>query len=85
MGCQFDTTDKIKEERNMKKTMKIEGMMGPHCEAAVKNALESLEGVASADVSHKDGTAIVTLSSAVDGEVLLNAVEAKGYTVISID
>ena len=47
----------------MKKTMKIEGMMCGHCEAAVKKALEALDGVEMAEVSHESGTAIVTLSA----------------------
>lgn len=69
----------------MKKTMKIEGMMCGHCEAAVKKALESLEGVASAEVSHEAGTAVVTLQKEVPNETLKETVEAKDYQVISIE
>ena len=65
----------------MEKTMRIEGMMCPHCEARVKKTLEGIEGVASAEVSHKAGTAVVTLSKELSGDVLKNAVEAEGYTV----
>ncbi len=68
----------------MTKTMTIEGMMCTHCEAAVKKALEAVEGVASADVSHEKGTAVVHLSADVDNEVLKKAVEAKDYTVKGI-
>ena len=68
----------------MKKTMKIEGMMCGHCEAHVKKALEAVAGVESAEVSHAAGTAIVTLSSEVENEVLKQAVEAHDYPVISI-
>lgn len=68
----------------MKKTMKIEGMMCGHCEATVKKALEAVEGVTSAQVSHENGTAVVTLSKAVDDAVLRAAVEAKDYRVTSI-
>ena len=69
----------------MKKTMKIEGMMCPHCEARVKKTLEALEGVGSAEVSHVSGTAIVTLSAPVENETLKAAVEAQGYDVKGIE
>ena len=67
----------------MEKTLKIEGMMCPHCEANVKTTLEAIEGVASAEVSHVAGTAIVTLEKEVADEVLKGAVEGKGYKVVS--
>ena len=70
-----------KENKTMEKTMKIEGMMCPHCEARVKKVLEAIDGVASAEVSHKKGTAVVTLSKAVDDSVLKKAVEDAGYPV----
>ncbi len=73
-----------KEEMKMTKTMKIEGMMCAHCEAAVKKALEALEGVEAAEVSHENGTAVVTLSGDVCDEVLKKAVEEKDYQVNSI-
>ena len=73
-----------KEIQTMEKTMKIEGMMCGHCEAAVKKALEALPEVASAEVSHEKGTAVVTLSSAVADDVLKKAVEDKDYQVISV-
>ncbi len=63
----------------MEKTLKIEGMMCPHCEMRVKKALEAVPGVASATASHTDGTAVVTLSRDVDPEVLKKAVEDQGY------
>ena len=72
------------EENKMEKTMKIEGMMCGHCEAAVKKALEAVDGVASAEVSHTSGTAVVTLSKPVDNAALKKAVEDKGYTVTEI-
>ena len=72
------------EENKMEKTMKIEGMMCGHCEAAVKKALEAVDGVASAEVSHTSGTAVVTLSKPVDNAVLKKAVEDKDYTVTDI-
>ena len=74
----------IKEKKEMKKTMKIEGMMCGHCEAAVKKALEALDGVEVAEVSHEAGTAIVTLSADVSDEILTKAVEDKDYKVLSI-
>ena len=72
------------EENKMEKTMKIEGMMCGHCEAAVKKALEAVDGVVSAEVSHTSGTAVVTLSKPVDNAVLKKAVEDKDYTVTDI-
>ncbi len=73
------------EENKMTKTMKIEGMMCGHCEATVKKTLEAIEGVESANVSHENGTAVVTLSADVSDETLKSAVEAKDYKVTSID
>lgn len=69
----------------MTKTMKIEGMMCGHCEATVKKTLEAIEGVESANVSHENGTAVVTLSAEVSDETLKSAVEAKDYKVTAID
>ncbi len=68
----------------MKKTMTIEGMMCMHCEATVKKALEALEGVESAEVSHEKGTAIITASDSVSEEDLKKAVEDKEYIVKEI-
>ena len=73
-----------KEETKMTKTMKIEGMMCGHCEAAVKKALEALEQVDTAEVSHEAGTAVVTLNSEISNEVLKKTVEDKDYTVTAI-
>lgn len=72
-------------EKEMKKTMKIEGMMCSHCEASVKKALEAIDGVECAEVSHEAGTAIVTMSKEVSNDVLKNAVEAKDYNVTGIE
>ena len=77
-------TGKGREDKEMTKTMKIEGMMCGHCEASVKKALESVEGVESAEVSHKDGTAVVTLAGEVADDILKKAVEDKDYKVTSI-
>ena len=75
-----------KEEGNeMKKTMKIEGMMCGHCEATVKKALEAVDGVESALVSHEKGSAEVTLTKEVADDVLKKAVEDKDYKVTAID
>ena len=73
-----------KEKDNMKKTLKIEGMMCPHCEAHTKQALEAVDGVSLAEVSHKSGTAVVTLTKPVADETLAKAVEGAGYTVLEI-
>lgn len=70
-----------KEKNTMTTTLKINGMMCPHCEATVKTALESIDGVTSAEVSHESGTAVVTLSKKVSEDVLKKAVVDKGYTV----
>ncbi len=73
------------EEKIMTKTMKIEGMMCGHCEAAVKKALEALPQVDEAVVSHTEGTAVVTLNADIDNAVLKKTVEDKDYTVISVN
>ena len=73
------------EEKTMKKTMKIEGMMCGHCEAAVKKALESLEGVEEAIVSHEEGTAVVSMTNEVSDDVLTQTVEDKDYKVTEIE
>ena len=65
-------------------TMKIKGMMCTHCEATVRNALEALGEVKSAEVSHEDGVAVVELAGAADSKKLKKAVETAGYKVISI-
>lgn len=70
-----------KEKNTMTTTLKINGMMCPHCEATVKTALESIDGVTFAEVSHESGTAVVTLSKEVSEDVLKKAVVDKGYTV----
>lgn len=70
-----------KEKNTMTTTLKINGMMCPHCEATVKTALESIDGVTSAEVSHESGTAVVTLSKEINEDVLKKAVVDKGYTV----
>ena len=72
------------EETKMTKTMTIEGMMCPHCEATVKKALEALDGVTSAEVSHEKGTAVVDLSADVADTVLTQAVEEKDFAVKGI-
>ena len=82
-----ESQDNIAEERTeepMKKTLTIEGMMCNHCENTVKKALEALEGVTEAQVSHEAGTAVVTLSAEVADEALKNAVEAKDYKVLKV-
>ena len=74
-----------KEEiKTMEKTLKIEGMMCPHCEARVKGALEALEGVSAAVVSHESGTAVVTLTAPVEDAALKKAVEDAGYPVTDL-
>ena len=74
-----------KEINTMVKTIRIEGMMCGHCEATVKKALEALDGVVSADVSHDKGTAVVTLAKDVADDVLSGAVEDKDFKVTGIE
>lgn len=73
-----------KEVNEMTKTMNIKGMMCGHCEAAVKKALETLPEVASAEVSHEKGTAVVTLEKEIADDVLKKTVEDKDYEVVEI-
>ncbi len=79
-----DANKEREETKTMTKTMKIEGMMCSHCEARVKKALEALPEVASAEVSHEAGTAVVTLSAPVEDAVLTKAVEDQDYKVLSV-
>ncbi len=72
------------EKKDMTKTLKIEGMMCPHCEATVKKALEALDGVDEAVCSHENGTAVVTLSKDVAEEDMKNAIEAKDYKYLGM-
>ena len=71
-----------KEKKTMTKTVKIEGMMCPHCEANVKATLEAFAEVNSAEVSHKAGTAVLDLNAELDDAKIKEAIEAKGYKVI---
>ena len=73
-----------KGDQIMKKTMKIEGMMCPHCSGRVKKCLEAIDGVDAAEVSHESGTAIVTLSADVSSDTLKKTVEDAGYDVTDI-
>ncbi len=76
---------KMKEEKTMTKTLKVEGMMCMHCEARVKKALEAVPGVESAVADHTAGTAVVTLSAPVADEMLKAAVEAQDYAVTGVE
>ncbi|MGN0385378.1 MAG: heavy metal translocating P-type ATPase [Lachnospiraceae bacterium] len=73
-----------KETNSMEKTLKIEGMMCGHCEMHIKKALEEIDGVTEASVSHKTGTAVVTLEKSISDDVLMQAVAAQGYQVTDI-
>lgn len=72
---------KQKENETMKIVLNIEGMMCPHCEKNVKDTLEAIDGVVEAVTSHKEGTAVITLSKEIDTEILKEAVRQKGYAV----
>ena len=69
----------------MKKTLKVEGMMCTHCEVRVKKTLEAIPVVESAVADHTAGTAVVTLTSAVEDEALRSAVEAQDYKVLGVE
>ena len=73
-----------KELKSMEKTMKIEGMMCGHCEMHVKKALEAVDGVKSAEVSHESGTAVVTTEKEISNDILIKAVTEQGYRVTNI-
>ena len=78
-------TVKTEEEKEMKETVKIRGMMCEHCENTVKKALEALPGVEKAEVSHKTGTAVLSLAGEVDEETVRKAVEDKDYEFLGIE
>jgi len=75
-------TNHKKETKTMEKTIKIEGMMCPHCEARVKQLLEEIDGVEQATTSHKEGTAVVTLTKDVADDVFAKVITDAGYKVI---
>ncbi|MBO7218214.1 MAG: heavy metal translocating P-type ATPase, partial [Clostridia bacterium] len=72
------------EVEQMEKTIKIEGMMCPHCEARVKNLLETLDGVSSATVSHIDGTAVITMKAPIGDDIITKRITDEGYKVTQI-
>jgi len=78
---EFEETE---DDGTMKKTLKIEGMMCPHCEARVKALLEALPEVAEAAVSHKKGTAVVKLAAEVSNEALAKVITDNGYKVLEV-
>ena len=80
-----DAANLCKEEKSMKKTINIEGMMCTHCEATVKKALEALDGVNEAIVSHEAGTAVLDMAAEVADDVLTKAVEDKDFKVLSVE
>ena len=73
-----------KETKTMEKTLKIEGMMCGHCEMHTKKALEALDGVKTAEVSHEAGTAVVSLEKEIPDDVLKQTVADQGYRVTDI-
>lgn len=78
---QPESIQEKKEEKNMY-TMKIEGMMCPHCQAAVTKALEALEGT-KAEVNLEKKEAYV--ETGLEKEALKKAVEDAGYQVLSVE
>jgi Cu2+-exporting ATPase len=80
-----DDKTKEKEEKTMKITMKIQGMMCPHCEGRVRDTLNALDCVESCQVSHERDEAIVVPKADCTKEILISAVEGAGYKVISVE
>ena len=85
LSALINDINSMQEEKTMTKTVRIEGMMCPHCEAHVKKALEALGGVTGAEVSHEKGTAIVSMTENVDNAAITAAVTDAGYTVLGIE
>ena len=79
-----DNKPREKEEKPMKITMKIQGMMCPHCEGRVRDTLNALDCVETCEVSHERDEAIVTPKGDCPKETLIAAVEGAGYKVISV-
>ena len=75
-------TIEVKEKKTMEKTIKINGMMCPHCEATVKKCLEAFPQVTSAEVSHEKGTAVIQLNAEISDAELKKAIEDRGYEVV---
>lgn len=75
----------VQEDKTMKKTIRIDGMMCGHCEATVKKALEAIDGVELAEVSHEKGEAVVTLAKEIDTDVFKKIIEDKDFTFISVE
>jgi copper chaperone CopZ len=73
--------NKEKENEEMTKVYKVEGMMCPHCEKRVKDAVEALTAVAEAIPSHKEGTLAVTFKEAIDDKAVIDAITSAGYEV----
>ena len=85
LSALINDINSMQEEKTMTKTVRIEGMMCPHCEAHVKKALEALGGVSGAEFSHEKGTAIVSMTENVDNAAITAAVTDAGYTVLGIE
>ena len=84
-ACTVEKDEERKDDNNMKKTMKITGMMCGHCSGRVKKVLEAMPEVDEAIVSHEEGTAVLTLNADVADEVLKKTVEEEGYEVTGIE
>ncbi len=82
--CEKTKNYTVKEVEKMVKTISVGGMMCPHCEARVREALESIAGLSEVNVSHKDGCATVTASDGVTDETIISVIEKAGYKVTEI-
>ena len=84
-GTGHDKIIKKTEEKNMTKTVRIEGMMCGHCEARVKKTLEAIDGIESAFPDHNANTAVITLSKDVSEDIIRSAIETQDYTFVGIE
>lgn len=66
-----------------RKTVKISGMHCDHCVRSVTEAINKIDG-ASAKVSLKSETAVISYDRPVDDEKIRRAVEDAGFEVVSI-
>ncbi len=75
----IDIGHKMKEENNMTKTLKIEGMMCKHCVMHVEDALKKVDGVKNVTVSLENKNAVVELEKDVDNSVFKEVIKKAGY------
>ncbi len=75
----------VKENNEMEKKVRVDGMMCHHCEMRVENTLKEIGGVEDAHADHEKGEVTLTLIHNVDESVIKEAIEKDGYTVLSME